>query len=712
MVPHSAADDDSYNMIPDVLSPGSSTSMNSMLAKGAVLMKEEDAALLERGVRDSCSSGQTPVFAPISPPSTDDLPMITPAATSTAESSVIPGELKTQVKQLIRNSVEFSNTGQAISLASTSPKSPLARRTSDDLIEGVDTNGGLNNNNNSELCWSKEKGKYLYRTCLSGDVRARSGILDPSSDRSSMTTGEETISISPISVADEVRSSNPNDAPEEEEEASKEVTLSVSSSFKTRSKSYDRRLNEAMQFAEAVGEMPPLSQNEVQVIIEETESDYDDDDSDNEILVDTSVMASSDDSSVKNLQNTFQSSFTTVKRPSFAEDAELSVGEQSCNETSHLDDQQLPLTPLFHRRQKSRPHWPFATTANPFSTVTSPDAAFLHKLPSGVNKKHSFVYKGICSNPPEITKRGLSRGNYAQLHRKAWLEVSDKYHRYGKNLRLYYRYWEALEYPTNQFFDWLDSKGEAAGQPLPNLDECPRSQLDSDTVHYITNPDVTEGYAMTIKPDGKGKAIVRDVDGDPVCTGSDGWIFVLRDNTLYGNEKITSVSGHSKQRFHHSSFFGGKAVAAAGIVITNEKGIMVRLYPHSGHYRPGEADMQRMLFHLHDKGVDLGSFEMDTQQILHVTRETAPITGNNNKGGMFATPGGEKKKKKTQSLHLKKAAFVACFLAHKARFIGEGIFDQIHKIRKANVTSVVEALEECDDGGYWARIRNEYRRQQ
>jgi hypothetical protein len=506
------------------------------------------------------------------------------------------------------------------------------------------------------------------------------------------------ISISPVSVAEEVRPSNPNDA--SEGEITKEAPAS-GLIFSSRSKSYDRRLNEAVQFAEAVGEMPPLSQNEVQVIIEETESDYDDDDSDNEVHVDGPALPTDDAS----MQSSFQSSFASVKRTSII-DSE-SVGEQPTHE-SHFDDS-LVLTPLNHRRQKSRPRWPF-TPASPFTSATSPEATFLHKLPSGVNKQ-SFVYKGICSNPPEITKRGISRGNYAQLHRKAWSEVSDKYHRYGKNLRLYYRMWEMLGYPTNQFFDWLDSKGEAAGQPLPNLEECPRSQLDSDTVHYITNPDVSEDYAMTILPDDKGRGVVRDVDGEQVCTGPDGWIFVLRDKSLYGNEKITSVSGHSKQRFHHSSFFGGKAVAAAGILISDENGILVRLYPHSGHYRPGEADMQRMLFHLHDKGVDLRSFEMDTQQILHVTRETAPVMTNKDDPTAVGGNPPEKKKKKIQSLHLKQAAFVACFLAHKARFIGEGIFDQIHTIRKTNVTSVTEALEECDDGGYWARIRSEYRRQ-
>jgi hypothetical protein len=318
---------------------------------------------------------------------------------------------------------------------------------------------------------------------------------------------------------------------------------------------------------------------------------------------------------------------------------------------------------------------------------------FLDKLPES-GTAASYVYKGIRANPPDIVQSGTNRGNYATLHRKAWLEVSDKYHRYGKHLRLYYRHWESLGCPTNMFFDWLDSKGEAAGQPLPELDECRRSQLDSDTVLYISNPQVSQGYALKFIPDEKGRGLVVDVDGDPVGTGVDGWIFVLRDNVLYGAQKITSVTGHSKQRFHHSSFFGGKAVAAAGIFITDEHGFLNRLYPHSGHYRPGEAHMQRMLFFLYLEGVDLRTFEVDTQQILHVARDKDLPKQKND---LVEESAKTEKRKKIESLHLMPGVLVACFLAHKARFIGEGIFSQIRQIRKANVATVSEALLAIDD---------------
>jgi hypothetical protein len=459
-----------------------------------------------------------------------------------------------------------------------------------------------------------------------------------------------------------------------------------------RSESTERRMTEALQFAEAVGDVPPSQQDEICIIdeeeeIEKEEDDEDDDDDVPEIHVDQQQAKQTE--SIPSQEALSAESAAVQGRP-------FSV--RAASEKSLL--REVPRTPV-----KTRPQWPFEKIRT--------KRGFLDKLPDDYFTAPSagFVYKGIHANPPEIVKRGTTRGNYAQLHRKAWLEVSDMYHRYGKNLRLYYRYWERLGCPTNMFFDWLDSKGEAAGQPLPELDECPRSQLDSDTVLYITNPEVTDGYAVRFEPlDETRQGRVVDVDGDPVCTGPDGWIFVLRDNVMYGAQKVNSVSGHSKQRFHHSSFFGGKAVAAAGIFITDDDGILTRLYPHSGHYRPGEAHVQRVLFFLYHEGVDLRTFEMDTQQIMHVARDAKDVTKHHNQkadadtGGATTPPENKVvKKKKIESLHLMPAVLVACFLAHKARFIGEGIFAQIHKIRKANVTSVTEALQVIDDGGYCKR---------
>jgi len=469
------------------------------------------------------------------------------------------------------------------------------------------------------------------------------------------------------------------------------MSISTASTIKTEQDglAQRRRVSEALQFAQAVGEDIALNRDDLCIIDDDEDDDDDDDDDDDE-------NAETDESKERAAMN------TSIHENMLAPEYFIGITPVTPKKVKQtlLVDHETPLidrsiahSPKLDRRRKTRPTWPF-------EQHSEMEFGFMNHLSDGAGDRTNFVYKGICANPPEITKRGIQRGNYAQLHRKAWLEVSDKYHRYGKNLRLYYRLWERLGFPTNQFFDWLDSKGEAAGQPLPNIDECPRSVLDSDTVLYITNPNVTERYALGIVVGDDGRGLVVDVDGDPVNTGPDGWIFILRDNAMYGAPKVTSVSGHSKQRFHHSSFFGGKAVASAGIIITDNQGYLTRLYPHSGHYRPGEAHMQRMLFFLHKNGVDLRSFEMDTQQLLHVSREKEDPKKKSGKGKVSDNSGDgktskgkeEKKVKKVDSLHLEKAVDVACFLAHKADFIGKGLFDKIHKIRKADVASVSEAL--------------------
>lgn len=500
------------------------------------------------------------------------------------------------------------------------------------------------------------------------------------------------------------------------------VVMTVESE-KRRLSSTDRRMNEAVQFVQAVGEMPPMTENELCIIEEDDDDDTDDDDDDDDGNG-TVIRLDELGSQMGSIQNDHMSLVDTVV--STTDIVSITGDDKTSNEQIQQQQQQQnqnqqlpPRTPNNNNdipreiiKRKSRPQWPLQ--------LQLPGWTFSH-LDTSVHANREktvqdFVYKGIRSNPPEIVSRGISRGNHVQLHRKAWLEVSDKYHRYGKNLRLYYRHWESLGFPTNMFFDWLDSKGEAAGQPLPNLEECPRSKLDSDTVLYITNPEVTTGYSLKIVTI-EGRAKFLDVDGETVRTGQDGWIFVLRDGVTYGAEKITSINGQSKQRFHHSSFFGGKAVAAAGIFITDEEGVLTRLYPHSGHYRPREAHMQRLLFFLYHQGVDLRTFEMDVQQIMHVCRDTEKdgkkekkekkdkkekalkvaeekeSNAEDNDGTAEIAKKEGEKKKKVDSLQLWPAVSVACYVAHKAHFIGDGIFSQIHQIRNANVATVSEALE-------------------
>lgn len=405
-----------------------------------------------------------------------------------------------------------------------------------------------------------------------------------------------------------------------------------------RSCSQDRRKNESDQFFEAVGEMPPISVNHH---IE---------------IVDTTGEESPDDE-----ESTFEVQALTIPAKSAI---------------------------------SGPPRIGGILRVSPFRTLTN-DSANNLQCPI----REDLDYRGIGENGLAITKRGVQRGNHATLHRKAWLEVSDSKHRYGKNLRLYYRHWQSLGYPTNNFFDWLDGKRNPEGHPLPDLPECPRSRLEADTVLYITDAEVSKGYALAVMSnheDRRGR--ILGIDGEPVVTGPEGWIFVLRDNILYGSQKVAAVSRHSKQRFHHSSFFGGKAVSAAGIFITDQDGFLTAIYPHSGHYRPGEADMQRCLCYLYSQGVDLESIKVDMQQIIHMARQKDAQSDSN-----------EKKKNKMSCLYLESALSVAYYLSHKAECIDRGIFrqiEQIDQVRSLGATRVADILESVDCIASWHHSLN------
>ncbi|KAL7489922.1 hypothetical protein ACHAW6_016151, partial [Cyclotella cf. meneghiniana] len=488
-------------------------------------------------------------------------------------------------------------------------------------------------------------------------------------------------------------------SPEEDQIDHAALALRRQAGRHSRSDSFERRSRESAQFAEAVGENSNLLLNKI--IEEDSSSDFDDDDIDE---VQEKEMVEDHDACERQTEDERAVPPSPIHMVVTTENKTMSTPASS--PLDHVVQTLRISTVTIHPPFID---WKFTRQYSSSTSILGTSTRDNEKV-----QTEELLYKGIRASQLEITQRGVSRGNYAQLHRKAWLEVSDKHHRYGKNLRTYYKHWEGLGHPFSMFFDWLDSKGEAEGQPLPNLMDCPRSILDSDTVLYITDPEVSATYALEIFVDpADGSAIVLDrMTTRPVRTGKEGWIFVLRDHVLYGSQKVTSSDGcagssvrgeepsvdmaspNVRQRFHHSSFFGGKAVASAGIFLTDDQGRLTDLWPHSGHYRPGEAHMQRALFFLQQKGVDLSTFEVDMQQIFKVCRKKSPKEKEHKKEENVTIENGDeehqqsqeanppKKAKKTECLLNMGGLEVACFLAHKARMIEKGVFSQIHKIRR------------------------------
>jgi hypothetical protein len=262
--------------------------------------------------------------------------------------------------------------------------------------------------------------------------------------------------------------------------------------------------------------------------------------------------------------------------------------------------------------------------------------------------------------------------------KKHWLEVADKKHRYGKNLKLYYEEWKLRGRPLKSFWVWLDCPNYEINGHSPNfvdLPTCPRTKLDRETVHYVTEKAERDSYAVVIGDDGifrsrRPQALLPDLGPgatvaalactsiaapstlQPIVTGEQGWIFVLREDTLYAGPKVTETA----PRFHHTSFLGGEACAAAGTFFTSSAtpGQLVQINPHSGHYRPYTLELHRLLMFLTRKNVsfertdDLETFalplQVDMQRVMKVTKQ---------------------KKKKAAAPHLWPAQTTLNFLQHK-----------------------------------------------
>ncbi|KAE8715281.1 Homogentisate prenyltransferase isoform 1 [Hibiscus syriacus] len=189
--------------------------------------------------------------------------------------------------------------------------------------------------------------------------------------------------------------------------------------------------------------------------------------------------------------------------------------------------------------------------------------------------------------------KGLSQDEKARkLALQHWLEAIDPRHRYGHNLQFYYAKWLHCE-SKEPFFYWLDI-GE--GREV-HLESCPRSKLHQQCIKYLgpTERDEFEVVVRDKKLVYKQSREVVDTTGGPEMVK---WIFVLSaSRKLYVGRK-------NKGNFQHSSFLAGGATLAAGRLVS-EKGVLMAIWPHSGHYLPTEENFQEFLSFLQEHDVDL-----------------------------------------------------------------------------------------------------------
>ncbi|KAL2923926.1 IQ domain-containing protein IQM6, partial [Bienertia sinuspersici] len=147
---------------------------------------------------------------------------------------------------------------------------------------------------------------------------------------------------------------------------------------------------------------------------------------------------------------------------------------------------------------------------------------------------------------------------------------------------------------------YLDQLDIGEGKDV-NLERCPRCRLLQQCIKYL-DPAEREEYEVIVE---NGKLIYKasqktvDTLKGPKSTK---WIFVLSTTrNLYVGQKI-------KGKFQHSSFLAGGATLSAGRLIV-EDGILLAVWPHSGHYLPTEENFQAFMSFLKENKVDLTCIE-------------------------------------------------------------------------------------------------------
>ena len=144
------------------------------------------------------------------------------------------------------------------------------------------------------------------------------------------------------------------------------------------------------------------------------------------------------------------------------------------------------------------------------------------------------------------------------------------------------------------------------------MEEVPRQKLEEETVLYCDTVAKRQPFQLLID---NGK-LIHEQCKTSVNTGEEGWIVVVRDGILFGGKKKTETI----PRVHHTSFVAGECVQAAGLLVA-EDGVLSKIYPHSGHYRPSESELLVLLVYLQDHGVDLSKIQVDVQRVQKITRE-------------------------------------------------------------------------------------------
>ena len=232
----------------------------------------------------------------------------------------------------------------------------------------------------------------------------------------------------------------------------------------------------------------------------------------------------------------------------------------------------------------------FWLTSKPPKTVPKPGSLKLStknparwdamtRLAERVSEEAANVGVKLLHSPADFRR---IRGDPNLGSQSYWLERADVHHRPGFQLSAHYEQWVALINTTESFWDYVQTHqpfiSVKRSLAVKFLGENTRAQM---LLHRVTMDNLGTAYINS------GVDIFDTENNKTEASGKGFAIFVCDPFDMY-------AASHVLGRFHHSSFFAGMPVVAAGEVIAFDGEIKL-ITAKSGHYRPSAADMLRMV---------------------------------------------------------------------------------------------------------------------
>lgn len=214
---------------------------------------------------------------------------------------------------------------------------------------------------------------------------------------------------------------------------------------------------------------------------------------------------------------------------------------------------------------------------------------------------------------PEGSTHGADGKPVRIMQGENWLEILDKHHRRGQELKRHFQDWQASHDPRT-FWEYLEQLDPNALQALTTLEVSyiddlmfrdlftvnfqgglMRSKITSDLqqriVDAVKKPELqTADTRQAILSSAEEKLLDTSNWPSHALAGlTDGWgAFVLSP------QDVLYVGVHVSGSFHHSSFLCGAPVLAAGMIKV-EKGRIRGIHEKNGHYRSQEVHMLSFL---------------------------------------------------------------------------------------------------------------------